>query len=423
MKIERKEIKQGIFLNYLHMEKFKTSCISLSLLTQLDKESAPVNALIPFVLTRGSSNYPDIEKISNRLDELYGASIEPSVKLSGEIQCIGLYTTFVESSYLPAGNNILADTVSLIGELLLNPIMENGLFLEEYVESEKEKLADVIRSTVNEKRSYSVKRCIQEMCAYEDFSVGKYGSAEDCENVEREQLTDAYRNLLKSSPIEIFYCGSESLDTVFSLFAKAFSSLKRGHINYDIGTDIRMNSVEESPRYFEENLDVTQGKLVLGFRLGEIMEDLDKSALMVFNTIYGSGVTSKLFNNVREKLSLCYFASSMVDAMKGIMLVSSGIEFENYDKAKDEILHQLDEIKNGNISDEELLFAKRGIISDLAAVKDNPCELELFYFNRILSGDDSSPEERSLQVETVTREDVMKVANSVVLDLIYFLRN
>ena len=183
-----------------------------------------------------------------------------------------------------------------------------------------------------------------------------------------------------------------------------------------------MNAVEAEPRYYEERMDVTQGKLVLGFRLGECMEEPDRAAIHVFNALYGSGATSKLFLNVREKLSLCYYASSAVVLRKGLMLVSSGISFENFEPAKAEILAQLEAVKNGDITDEELLWAKRAVASDLRAALDSQGELEGYWLSQALDGLDYGPNELAALVEDVTKEDVIAIARSVELDLVYFLR-
>ena len=418
----RIEIMPGVCLTHLQSDKFKTALISISMLSQLCRENASLNALVPFVLRRGTVKYSDMEKISCRLDELYGAEIEPIVRRVGEIQAVGFVASFPEGKYLPEGENVLGGVCSLLGEMLLSPVTHGGLFLPQYVDSERDKLVDIIRSRINDKRGYAVVRCMEEMCCYEDFAVGRFGSAEDCENINYKKLTKHYHNLIRNSPVEIFYCGKDDIDTVSSQLTEALITMPRGEIDYDIGTDVRMNAVEAEPRYYEEKLDVTQGKLVLGYRLGECMENPDKAAIIVFNAVFGSGVTSKLFVNVREKLSLCYYASSMTDSRKGIMIISSGIEFENFEAAKAEILHQLDEVKNGNITDDELKFAKAGLISECTAMLDAPGELESYTFGRTLDGDDCSPEEYAECIRNVTKEDVIKIANSVECDLIYFLK-
>ena len=202
----------------------------------------------------------------------------------------------------------------------------------------------------------------------------------------------------------------------------ALATLPRGELDYDIGTDVRMNSVEAEPRYVEEELDVTQGKLVMGWRLGECMDEPDYPSLYVFNSVFGAGATSKLFVNVREKLSLCYYASSMLDLHKGLMLVASGIEFENFAAARDEIFAQLDAIKRGDITDEELEAARSCVASDLRSLTDSQGELEGFYLSLALDGLDCSPLELAELCEEVTKQDVIDVANSVECDMIYFLK-
>jgi len=422
MEYTRSELMPGVFLSHLRTDKFKTACMSLNLLTQLRRETAAMNALIPSVLRRGTTRYPDMEKLSARLDELYGAAIEPVVRRIGEIHCLGFFASFPEPAFLPGGEALLGEMTMLMAEMLLSPATRGGLLLPQYVDSEKEKLLDLIRSRVNEKRSYAVQRCIEEMCCYEDFAVSRFGDIETAEGIHYKKLTKHYRALLNSCPVELFYCGRASAKEVSDAFREALAAMPRGAIDYDIGTDLRLNTVEDEARYFEERMDVTQGKLVLGFRLGECMEEPDIPALHVFNALYGSGATSKLFLNVREKLSLCYYASSAVIIRKGLMVVSSGIDFANFDAAKAEILAQLEAVKNGDISDDELTWAKRSVASDLRAALDSQGELEGFWLAQALDGLEYSPEMLAELAGDVTKEDVMAIAKSVQLDMVYFLR-
>ena len=386
MEFNRTELMPGVFLSHLCSDKFKTACMSVTLLTQLRRETAAMNAVIPFVLRRGTTRYSDMEQLSRRMDELYGAAVEPVVRRIGEIQCIGFYGSFPEPDYLPGGEALLGDTCALMAQLLLDPVTRGGLLLPQYVDSEREKLLDIIRSRMNDKRSYALTRCIEEMCCYEDFAVSRFGSESEAENIHYKKLTRHYRELIQTCPVEIFYCGKTDFKAVSAAMRDAFSAMPRGEIDYDIGTDLRMNAVEDHIRFVEEEMDVTQGKLVLGFRLGECMEEPDIPALYVFNAVYGSGATSKLFMNVREKLSLCYYASSAVYLHKGIMLVSSGIEFDKLDAARDEILAQLDSVRRGEITDDELRSAKKSVASDLRAVQDSIGELEGFYLSQALDG-------------------------------------
>ena len=422
MEITRTEIMPGVWLSHLRTDKFKSACLSLNLLSQLSRETASMNALIPFVLRRGATGYEDMEKISARLDELYGTAIEPVVRRIGEIQCVGFFASIPEGDFLPGKENVLRPACDLLGRLLLSPATRGGLLLPQYVDSEKEKLIELIRSQINDKRGYAVKRCIEEMCCYEDFSVSRFGSEDECENINYKKLSKHYKKLLQTSPVEVFYCGQADAASVRSALRDALSPMPRGEINYDLGTDVRMNAVEDKVRYVEEELDVTQGKLVMGFRLGECMEEPDIPAIYVFNCVFGGGTTSKLFMNVREKLSLCYYASSSCLIHKGIMLVHSGIDFDKFDAVRDEIFSQLETVKRGEISDEELNAAKRGVASDLRAMMDSQGELAGFWLSQALDGLDYGPMELAELVCDVTKEDVVKIANSVECDLIYFLK-
>lgn len=422
METVRKEILPGVWLTALENDKFKTGCLSISLLTQLDRETAAMNALIPYVLRRGSRNHTDMQALATELDGLYGSYIEPVVRKIGEIQCIGFLASFADDKYLPDGSGVFESIANLCGEILLAPCTKGGLLLPEYVDSEKEKLLDSIKSRLNDKRSWALQRLIEQMCCYEPFAVSRLGTEDTAENIYYQKLTKHYRSLIMTCPIEIFYCGSLGADTVAEKLSDAFSGMPRGEIDYDIGTDIRMNAVEESVREFTDELSVTQGKLVMGYRLGDCMEDPDIAALYVFNAVFGGCVTSKLFMNVREKLSLCYYASSLVDLHKGLMIVSSGVDFDKFGAAKDEICAQLEVIRRGEVTDDELLAAKKSVASDLRATLDSQYNLEGFYLANTIDGLDFDPEELAEAVECVELQAVVDIANSVVGDAVYYLR-
>lgn len=421
METVRKEILPGVSLNCLKTDKFKNGCLSLTLLTQHTRETAAQNAVIPYVLRRGTNRYPDMSALSAELDSLYGAHIEPVVRRIGEIQCIGFYSSFPDRRFLPEGENVLERTAELMCQLLLCPNTKGGLLLPAYVESEKEKLLELIRGRINDKRSYAVLRLIEQMCCYEDYAVPAFGTEDEAEGIHYRKLTKQYRKLISQSPIEIFYCGSEEPEYIAELLTDSLSAIPRGEIDYEIGTDIRMNSVEDESRYFEEELSVSQSKLVMGYRLGDCMDDFSLPAIYVFNAVFGGCVTSKLFENVREKLSLAYYASSSVDTHKGIMLVSSGIDRDKLDDAKNEILRQLDAIKRGDVTPEELDAAKKSVASDLRSASDSQGVLEGFYLANTVDGLDIEPYELAQLVEDVELKDVIDIANSVVQDAVYFL--
>lgn len=422
MKITRTEIAPLVFLSCLTTDKFKTGCLSINLLDQLCRENASKNALIPYVLRRGSSAHPDIESISKSLDELYGAKLEPLVWKKGEIQAMGFIASFIDDALAPDGDNVLEQISSLMCEILLRPDTRGGLLLQKYVDSEREKLLDRIRAVINEKRAYSMHRLKELMCFGEDYAVDRLGTEAEAESIGYQKLTRRYRELIAEAPIEIMYCGSKSPKAVAAVFTQLLETLPRSDKEPDLGTDIRLNSVEEKPRYFTEELDVTQGKLALGFRLGDAFSEDSIPATLVFNALYGGSVNSKLFMNVREKLSLCYFASSGVDCHKGVMLVSSGIEFSKYDDALAEILAQLEAVKAGDFTQEELVAAKKSVSSDYRAAMDSPAGMIDFWLSQNIRGLDYGPEELAALVEDVTAQEVIAAAKSVECDAIYFLK-
>ncbi len=421
MEAVRREILPNVALTCLQTDKFKTGSLSISLLTQLKRETAAKNALVPYVLRRGCASYPDMERLAAWLEELYGAKIEPTVRKKGEIQCLGFTASFCEDRFLPSRVGLLEKITALLGELLLTPHTRGGLLLPNYVDSEREKLIERIDAAVNDKRSFAMRRLFELMCPFEDYATDRLGSREEAEGIAYVKLTRHYRELLASSPVEVFYCGSAAPFEVERALKNALASMPRSRPDPELGTDIRMNTVEEKERFFEEEMNVTQGKLAVGFRLGKCMREPNQAALRVFNAVYGGSVTSKLFMNVRERLSLCYYASSVIDRHKGIMAVGSGIEFSKYGEALKEILAQLDAVRSGDVSEQELNAARRFVASDLRADMDSPAALEDFYLAQAIEGLDYGPEELAALAEDVGREEIVTIAQDVTCDAVYFL--
>jgi len=355
----RKEVMPLVYLTTARTDKFKTGCISITLCLQLSRKNAVRNALIPKVLLRGCGRYPDMKSLSAALDELYGARVEPMVRKKGEVHCIGLYSDFVDDTFVPEGEKVLEKVTELMGQILLCPATRAGLFNSDYVKSERENLADRIRARINDKQQYAVSRLKELMCSGEAYAVDTLGeSAEDALKLSPITLTKHYREIIEKARIEIFYCGSAEAQRVETAVSYALEALPRATDELKQPfTDIKMTTDEV--RYFKDSLDVTQGKLSVGFRLGEVMKKPDVAALLVFNALYGGSVTSKLFLNVREKLSLCYYASSHIERHKGLLIVSSGIEIEKYDDALAEILRQLELLRQGEISGEGLPWIAR----------------------------------------------------------------
>lgn len=409
----------GVRLRTVQTPRFKSACLSLSLLRPLKKEEAALNALLANVLMQGSRLHPDMQSLSLALDELYGASLGPLVRKNGQIQTLGLFMSCLEDRFAMESEPVLERTLNLMGELLLDPLLEDGCFSPEVVELEKENLINTIDSALNDKRAYANMKMLQAMCRDDPFGVPRLGAREDVEAITPQTLTAHYHKILPSSQVEIFYAGSRSAEDVAELLKQVLTPLPRSTPEPLFFSPM---PPRECPQYLEESMDLTQGKLSMGFTTGITTRDPDFPALMVFNALFGADMTSKLFMNVREKLSLCYYVSSSVHGAKGIITVSSGIDTDNYQKTVDEILHQLEQCRRGQISDEELQAAKEAICSSLRTIPDSIGQMEDFAAFRLLTGFPLEPEAYMEAVRAVTREDAARMARSVRLDTTYFLK-
>ena len=425
--VETRSITSGITLTCVRTDKFRTGCISVNIISALKRETAALSVLLTRVLRRGTSNHPDMESLSAALDELYGARVEPLVKKKGELHSVGFYADFPDSIILPDSDDLLEKTFTLLGDVLLSPYMHEGNLCPDYTESEKSNLIDDINAAINDKRTYSVNRLLKEMCCNEAFGLSRLGEEEDVESITPEMLTKHHKNLLSSSRIEILYCGAAETDRIESALCKALQKMpKRTDISIP-KTKVILYPEVSPPRRFSEALDISQGKISIGFRLGKFMETSagkpvpDFPALFVFNSLYGGSATSKLFLNVREKLSLCYYASSMIDREKGVMIVTSGVDFASFDATLNEILAQLDCIKNGQIEEWELLSAKRAVTTSIKAAMDRPGGLEDLYFNNLVASYKYDPAELCALIESVTPERVIEASSDISLDAVHFL--
>ena len=417
----RIELSPGVHLTAVHTGKFKSCVLGATLLAPLDRETASLNALIPSVLRRGTQAHPDMESLSAALDELYGGSVEPMVRTRGETQCVGFLGSFLDDAYTLDGASILEPAAGLLGELLLRPYTVDGAFCPDYTRGERDNLADRIRAQVNEKRSYALSRLKQEMCAGEPFGVDRLGDEAHAAAITARSLWDQYQCLLASAPLELYYCGSAQPQRVAGALRAALSALPRSAARAIPPRPVRREPPAR-PRCVEEALDVTQGKLTMGFRAGGDVWSEQYPALMLANAIYGGTTTSRLFLNVREKLSLCYYASSQLEKFKGVMLVSSGVEFDQFAPARDEILAQLAACKAGDFEDWELEGARRSVVGALKSAMDAQGRLEDFWLGQAAAGLTEGPDVLAGRVEQVTREQVIRALNTLELDTVYFLK-
>ena len=421
MERTRIQLADGVYLTYLPARKFKTSLLSAQFVTPLQQETASAYALLPAILRRGTVRYPDLGALSARLDRLYGASVDYTVRKQGENQCVGFVASFIDDSYIPGGEQLLEPVAELLGELLCDPVTERGRFVTAYFEGEKTNLIDAIRSQVNDKREYAYARLLREMCDGEPYGISRLGDEAGAEKLQMPKLHALYGELLATARLELFYCGSASLERVREALAAAFATLPRDGIR-DIAPSTPHPARTEVKRV-EEAMDVSQGKLALGFRTGGVTcWEEDYPALTMFNAVFGGTTLSKLFMNVREKLSLCYYASSMLEKMKGLVLVSSGIEFQNYQKAYDEIMAQRAAGQAGRLEDWELEGARSTLLNAYASMGDSQGKLENFYLGQAATGQEDTPELLAEQVRHVTAERIFDAMQTASLDTVYFLK-
>ena len=422
MDVLQKELLPGVTLTALRTDKFKSSCLSLTLLTPMEKQTVTANALLPSVLRRGSQDHPDSQALSAALDDLCGGTLEVSVRQQGETQCVGFIGSFLDDAFSPDGTPILESAAALMGELLLQPVTQDGVFRADYVSGEGKNLADRIRAQINDKRQYAIKRLTEQMCEGEPYGLDKLGFADEATAITPQKLWDRYQTLLRTAPIALYYCGSAPVERVETALRDALHGLPERGAAERPTCSAQAHPVEKV-RCFEDALDVTQGKLALGWRTGGItIHSEEYPALLVLNAVYGGTTTSKLFMNVRERLSLCYFASSTLDKQKGLMLVSSGIEFDKVDQAREEILAQFKACVTGDFTDQELEAARRAVVSSLTACEDSQGLLEFYWQTQATAGLCQKPDELARAVEQVTAEQVVNVAKQMELDAIYFLK-
>lgn len=411
-------IADGIRLNYIETDKFKTNYFSFNFTTELSNEQACFNALIPTVLMRGCKNYPDQASINKRLQYLYSGEIGARNTKFGEYQIFGLRANMLDNRFC-LGTNVTKETIELVCDMIFDPFLIDGEFSKEYVKGEKTSLIDVVESERNNKTQHSMKRLVEEMCKDEIFSISKYGTVEQINKITPKQLYCAYKTALSTYQIDIYFVGKCNIEEIEALFKEKFEGIERKIKPLTSAKTIpTANIVKEVVD--EEN--VKQGKLCLGFRTGYRVEDKKYHLLQLFNEIFGGSPTSKLFMNVREKMSLCYFCRSTVMQRNGLMMVASGIEFENKEIAKNAILEQLSAIKEGSISLEEFESAKKSIKNGYMQIYDAAESMESWAFFRGICGNNATPFDECKKIDVATIKDVQEVAKKITLDTVYFLK-
>lgn len=414
--------ENGISFSYIPNDKFKTNYFQVCFICDLDRKNTTNLSLLSGVLLRASEKYPSIAKISDRLDYLYDMNVSLHSFKRGERLVLAYDCDFIKNEYLPSGGeNLLCEALEMFGELMFKPYLENGSFDEKILLSEKTELENAIKSVINHKSAYARNKCTQIMCEGEKYALDSKGELCDIESITSKSLYEFYRNFIKTARIEVFFCGNADFEKVSDEFEKIILSSTERLPNSLTETYITGEAKQKTAEVCEE-MEINQGNLAMGFRTGVGINDDDCTALSLFCEILGGSPTSKLFMNVREKMSLCYYCRSLTDSYKGIMLILSGIESKNKKEAYDAIMREIDDIQNGKITPDEFEAAKLSLINSYKTLDDSPSSICTWYLSRIICDNFNTPRDVVNTLHTLSVSDVVNVSKKVKLDTVYFLK-
>ena len=421
MKNMEKEIKPGIKLHTIKTEKFKTNLIAIFLSMPITRENVTKNALISAVLRRGSMNMPTLLDISKTLEEMYGASFDNGIDKTGDNQILKFYIETINDNYIPQnGENMLKTSIKKLLEIVFNPLVKDEKFNEEYVRQEKENIKRIIEGKTDNKAMYANERCIEEIYKNEPFGLYKYGYIEDLENIDAKNLYKYYEQMISICKVDIFVSGNIEEDVEQILGENENIKKLQERENKIIFETSQKEKIKEHEVI--ERMDVTQGKIVIGMDL--TLENANqKYDAIVYNAILGGTANSKMFQEVREKASLAYSAGSTYLRYKGNIFIKCGIEIKNYEKTLEIIRKQLEDMKNGIFTDEDIENAKKSIISGIRSINDEQDTEITYLFGQELTNEKISTEEYIKNIEQVSKENIIKIANSLQINTIYFLRN
>ena len=416
--ITRIPIGNGVTFHGIGASRFKTGRLTAAMLLPLSAETASANAILPYLLRRSCRKYPTFRKLNEKLSSLYGASLQAQVYKLGEVQVLAVSAVGLDGRYALEREDVAGELAELLCSILFEPAFENGRFRREDIDQEKRQLIEKIDSEFNDKRIYAQTRCVELMCRDEAFGVDRFGAREQAEALTGEEIFSAWRRALSGARMELMMVGGSDPERAAEGFQKAFAQVSREEI-LPCGTQIitKADKVKE----FHDTMDVAQAKLVMGFRTGTAAPGGDVTAMQLMSALFGGTPHSKLFLNVREKLSLCYYCSSSYDRHKGIMMVQSGVEQKNIEKAREEILRQLQAVKDGDFSDEDLEAAKMSVANSFRSMSDYLSGLEAWYLSQTFEKTALTPEQSAEAVGGVAKEQIVKAARTVSLDTVYRL--
>lgn len=414
MNYNKENIGDGMDFFSVIDERFKTNLISVWLIDNLSEEKAPFNALAMSFISKSSENYPDITLLNKKLSSLYGANISGSTSKAGDNQLMMLGISCIADKYALASENLKKESVDILMDCLLKPNIENGGFSGKLFTPVKQELIDEIDSIINDKRSYTLMRSSKISMRGEPASLRSCGEKDYAEKIDAVSAYNKYTDLLNTAEMKIIYVGSEDPSEIKYNISERLSSLNRNFLGKKAS---KFSPSKETPISETEFLDVAQSKMVIVFKCN----DKNSHAVRLMTAIYGATPFSKLFLNVREKMSLCYYCAARYDEIKGVLAVDSGVESENIDNARMEILNQLEEMKKGNFTDEEINNSLLSLINSARSINDSSASIAAWYLKQDIMGTDYSPEDEIEMLKAVSREDIIKAANSLTLDTVYVL--
>lgn len=412
-------VADGVRLTTVKNSYFKKDRLSVNILLPLKKEIVAENALLVGVLSHSSEKYPDLLSINRALAEMYGAKLVSGVTRIGEIQVIRLSITSVKDRFLPVKEDLSIKCLEFLLSLLLSPSVKDNAFTANDVEVEKSNLIDNILGSINDKRVYANERLIAEMCKGEAYGIKETGEIDDVKAVTPESLYAAYKRVISSARIEFFSVGETDGEKLSQTISKAFEGLDRNVDPFPL-TDPVYNRSEE--KQIIEEMTVEQAKLAIGLRTGVTAHSKEYLPLILANAIFGSGVSSKLFLVVREQMHLCYYCSSRLDAQKGLMLIQCGVDKSNFEKAVAAITDQLNAVKQGDFTDEDISASLLSLQNSYRSVSDSPASIESWYLRGLVSGSDAAPEEIAEQLASVTRDEIIEAISKTYTDTVYLLK-
>lgn len=420
----KEEIQKGVSIHNIKTNKFKTNLYAVFLATPLNRENVTKNALLAAVLRRGTQNIKSQDLISKKLEEMYGASFDCGIEKTGDNHVIKFYLETINEKFLPENDELDKKSIDILFDIILNPLVDDNSFNTEYVESEKKKLKQIIEGKIDNKRAYSFERCIEEMFKDEPYGLYKFGYIEDLESITPENLYQYYKELIEKCKIDIFISGDINKDNINDLLKNncEIKKIKARNPEYIINTEKSERKDVKDEKVIEEKMQVGQGNLVIGLSCNSEIDDL-KYIMSVYNAILGGGANSKLFQNVREKNSLAYTAGSTFRRQKNTIFIRCGIEIENYNKALDTIKIQIEDMKKGYFTEEDIDNAKKLITSSINGISSEQDTEITYYYGQELSDKFTSLEEYIEKINKVTKSELMQVSNEIWINTIYFLRD